>query len=321
MDDRSPAGAAARRGLVLGSIGAAALPTLPAGAQTATAHHTQQLLEHRSMSTFTTRDGTSIYYKDWGSGTPIVFSHGWPLSSDAWEAQMMHLSSNGFRCIAHDRRGHGRSSQPFSGNDMDTYADDLYALMEHLDLRGAMMVGHSTGGGEVLHVAGRHGTSRITKLVLVSAVAPLLVKNEASPEGVPLEALDGLRASMLKDRSQLFQDFTTVFFGANRSGAQVTQGMRDSFWLQGMMGGLKNEYDCIRAFSETDLTEDLKKLTIPVLVLHGDDDQVVPIAATGMRSAKLAPRATLKVYPGVAHALPDTARDQLNADLLAFARS
>jgi len=328
MNDHPPSGPATRRGvvrgLVMGGIGAAALPPVSAGAQPApamTPPTPNRHPEHRSMATFTTRDGTSIYYKDWGSGTPVVFSHGWPLSSDAWEAQMVHLSSNGFRCIAHDRRGHGRSSQPFAGNDMDTYADDLYALMEHLDLRGAMMVGHSTGGGEVARVVGRHGTSRVAKAVLVSAVAPYLIRNEGSPEGVPLEVLDGLRASMLKDRSQLFRDFTTVFFGANRPGAQVSQGMRDSFWLQGMMGGLKNEYDCIKAFSETDLTADLRKMDIPVLVIHGDDDQVVPIAAAGMRSAKIAPRATLKVYPGGAHALTDVARDQLNADLLAFARS
>jgi non-heme chloroperoxidase len=273
------------------------------------------------MASFVTSDGTSIYYKDWGHGAPVVFSHGWPLCADAWDAQMMHLASNGFRCIAHDRRGHGRSSQPYAGNDMDTYADDLYALMEHLDLRGAMMVGHSTGGGEVARVIGRHGTARVTKAVLVSAVAPYMVKNAGNPDGVPLEVLDGVRAGMLKDRSQLFQDFTTPFFGADRPGAQVSQGIRDSFWLQGMLGGLKNEYDCIKAFSETDLTEDLKKMTVPVLVIHGDDDQVVPIAATGMRSAKLAPNATLKVYPGGAHGLTDTARDQLNADLLAFAKT
>ena len=273
------------------------------------------------MAQFTTRDGTSIHYKDWGTGAPVVFSHGWPLSGDAWEAQMLHLAGHGFRCIAHDRRGHGRSSQPFAGNDMDTYADDLHALMEHLNLQGAMLVGHSTGGGEVVRLVGRHGTARVARAVLVSAVAPYLIRDAGNPEGVPPEALDGLRAGLLRDRSQLFQDFTTTFFGADRPGAQVSQGMRDSFWLQGMMGGLKNEYDCIRAFAETDLTEDLKAMTIPVLVIHGDDDQVVPIAATGLRSTRLAPQATLKVYPGGAHGLTDTARETLNADLLAFARS
>lgn len=273
------------------------------------------------MATFITRDGTSISYKDWGTGTPIVFSHGWPLSGDAWEAQMMHLSARGFRCIAHDRRGHGRSSQPYAGNDMDTYADDLNALMEYLDLRGAMLVGHSTGGGEVARVIGRHGTSRVAKAVLVSAVAPIMVKTASNPDGLPMEVFDGIRAGLLKDRSQLFQDFTTPFFGANRDGHQVTQGMRDSFWLQGMMGGLKNHYDCVEAFSETDLTEDLKRMTIPVLVIHGDDDQIVPLATTGRRSAEIAPRATLTIYPGGSHGLTDTARDRLNADLLAFAQA
>ncbi|MCG7359759.1 alpha/beta hydrolase [Roseomonas sp. ACRSG] len=273
------------------------------------------------MASFTTRDGTSIYYKDWGHGAPVVFSHGWPLSSDAWEVQMLHLASHGFRCIAHDRRGHGRSSQPYAGNDMDTYADDLYALMEHLDLRGTMMVGHSTGGAEVARVIGRHGTSRVAKAVLVGAVTPVMARTATNPDGLPMEVFDGIRAGMLKDRSQLFHDFTEAFFGANRENHQVSQGMRDSFWLQGMMGGLKNQYDCIKAFSETDLTEDLRKMTIPVLVIHGDDDQIVPVATTAMRAAKLAPKASLKIYPGGAHGLTDTARDQLNADLLAFARA
>jgi non-heme chloroperoxidase len=277
--------------------------------------------EFRHMGSLTTRDGTTLFYKDWGHGPPVVFSHGWPLCSDAWEVQMLHLASHGFRCIAHDRRGHGRSSQPYAGNDMDTYADDLYALMEHLDLRGAMMVGHSTGGGEVARVIGRHGTSRVAKAVLVGAVTPIMAKTAASPDGLPMEVFDGIRAALRKDRSQLFRDFAGAFFGADRAGSQVSQGMRDSFWLQGMMGGLKNQHDCVAAFSETDLTEDLRKMTVPVLVIHGDDDQVVPVATTAMRTAKLVPKATLKLYPGGAHGLTDTAREQLNADLLAFARS
>jgi non-heme chloroperoxidase len=277
--------------------------------------------EFRHMASLTTRDGTTLFYKDWGHGPPVVFSHGWPLSGDAWEAQMLHLASAGFRCIAHDRRGHGRSSQPYAGNDMDTYADDLYALMEHLDLRGAMMVGHSAGGGEVARVIGRHGTSRVGRAVLVGAVAPIMARIAANPDGLPMEVFDGIRAGLLKDRSQLFRDFAAPFFGANRDGSQVSQGMRDGFWLQGMMGGLKNQFDCIAAFSETDLTEDLRKMTVPVLVIHGDDDQVVPVATTAMRTARLVPRASLKIYPGGAHGLADTARERLNADLLAFARS
>jgi len=273
------------------------------------------------MPSFTTKDGTEIYYKDWGSGTPIVFSHGWPLSSDAWEAQMLFLAANGFRCIAHDRRGHGRSSQPYGGNDMNTYADDLHALLVHLDLRDVMLVGHSTGGGEVARLVGRHGPAKIRKVVLLSAVTPMMAYAPQNPNGLPMEVFDGIRAGLLKDRSQLFQDFTGPFFGANREGHQVSQGMRDSFWFQGMQAGLKNLYDCVAAFSETDLTQDLRDMTMPVLVIHGDDDQIVPIEISGKRAAEIAPNATLKVYPGGSHALADTARDQLNADLLAFARS
>jgi non-heme chloroperoxidase len=273
------------------------------------------------MATFTVKDGTTIYYKDWGSGRPVVFSHGWPLCSDAWEAQMVFLAGQGFRCIAHDRRGHGRSSQPYAGNDMDTYADDLNALIEHLDLKDAMLVGHSTGGGEVARFIGRYGTSRISKAVLVSAVPPIMVKTPSNPDGLPMEVFDGLRAGMLKDRSQLLKDFTTPFFGANREGHQVTQGMRDAFWFQAMMGGLKAELDCIRAFSETDFTADLQKFDIPTLIIHGDDDQIVPIDNTGRRAAALIKGAVLKVYPGGAHALGATSRKQLNADLLAFARA
>ncbi|HEY9658101.1 MAG TPA: alpha/beta hydrolase [Allocoleopsis sp.] len=271
------------------------------------------------MGTFATQDGTQIYYKDWGSGQPVVFSHGWPLSADAWESQMFFLASHGYRCIAHDRRGHGRSSQPWNGNEMDTYADDLATLFETLDIQNAMMVGHSTGGGEVARYIGRHGSARVAKAVLVAAVTPLLRKTENSPEGVPMEVLDGLRASSLTNRSQLYQDFASgPFFGFNRPGAEVSQGLIDSFWLQGMQAGHKNLYDCIKAFSETDFTEDLKKIDVPTLIVHGDDDQVVPIAATALVAAKLVKNATLKIYPGAPHALPDTHKDQLNNDLLSF---
>ena len=272
------------------------------------------------MAYFTTKDGTEIFYKDWGTGRPVVFSHGWPLNADAWEAQMWHLSQNGFRTIAHDRRGHGRSTQTFAGNDMDTYADDLLQLIEHLNLRDAVLVGHSTGGGEAALVAARLGEARVRGVVLVSAVAPMMVKTADNPDGVPLEVFDGLRASVLKDRSQLFQDFAPVFFGANRPGSTVGQGLRDTFWMQGMMAGLPGVHDCIAAFSQTDFSAALRQLTMPVLVIHGDDDQVVPFAATGKRSAEIAPHATLKIYSGAPHAVPDICRDQLNADLLAFAR-
>jgi non-heme chloroperoxidase len=272
------------------------------------------------VSTVTTRDGTEIYYKDWGGGRPVVFSHGWPLNADAWEDQMVFLASNGCRAIAHDRRGHGRSSQPWTGNEMDTYADDLAQLFEALDLRDAVLVGHSTGGGEVARYIGRHGTARVAKAVLVGAVPPLMLKTEANPGGLPLEVFDGIRQGVAADRSQFFKDLTTPFFGANRPGAKVSQGMRDAFWFQGMQGGLKNELDCIKAFSETDFTEDLRRFDVPTLIIHGDDDQIVPIGAAAMLSSKLVPGAVLKVYPGGDHGLAATHKDQLNADLLAFIR-
>jgi non-heme chloroperoxidase len=270
------------------------------------------------MAEITSKDGTKLYYKDWGSGQPVVFSHGWPLSADAWEDQMLFLASKGYRCIAHDRRGHGRSSQPWNGNDMDTYADDLSALVAALDLRNAIHVGHSTGGGEVARYIGRHGTARVAKAVLIGAITPLMLKTAANPGGLPMEVFDGLRASVLADRSQFFKDLTAPFYGANRPGAKVSQGLRDSFWLQGMQAGFKNVFDCIKAFSETDHTDDLRRMTVPTLIIHGDDDQIVPIGAAAHAAAKIAPKNQLKVYPGAPHGLCSTYKDQINADLLAF---
>jgi non-heme chloroperoxidase len=270
------------------------------------------------MSTITTQDGTEIFYKDWGTGRPVVFSHGWPLDSDAWDDQMMFLADRGYRVIAHDRRSHGRSSQTWNGNDMDTYADDLAALFEALDLKDATMVGHSTGGGEVARYIGRHGTSRVAKAVLVDGIPPLMLKTEANPGGLPISVFDEIRAGVSADRSQFFKDLTIPFYGVNRPGAMVSQGLRDWFWLMGMQGSLKGEYDCIKVFSETDLTEDLKKFDMPTLIIHGDDDQIVPIGASALLSARIVKNPTLKIYPGAPHGLPNTHKAQLNADLLAF---
>jgi non-heme chloroperoxidase len=270
------------------------------------------------MNTVTVKDGSKIFYKDWGSGPPIVFSHGWPLSSDDWDAQMLFFGSKGFRVIAHDRRGHGRSTQTWHGNEMDTYSDDLASVIEYLDLKDAVLVGHSTGGGEVTRYLGRHGTKRVSKAVLIGAVPPLMLKTDRNPGGLPISVFDGIRAGVVADRSKTFKDITMPFYGYNRPGAKVSEGVREHFWLQGMLGGVKPHYDCIKAFSETDFTEDLKKIDVPTFIMHGDDDQIVPIGASGLMSAKLVQKPTLKVYAGFSHGMCTVNADQINADLLAF---
>lgn len=306
----SVAGVAAGAGL-LATGGAAAAAAKPA-ATAATG---------KTVNSITVKDGTVIHFKDWGTGTPVVFSHGWPLQGDAWEDQMMFLASHGYRVIAHDRRGHGLSSQPWQGNNMDTYADDLAALLDALDIKGATLVGHSTGGGEVAHYIGRHGEKRVAKAVLVGAVPPQMVQSPTNPGGLPMSVFDGIRASVLADRSQFFKDLSGPFYGANRPGSKVTQGQRDTFWLQGMQCGIKNAYDCIKEFSEVDYTADLKKITVPTLVVHGSDDQIVPIDAAGKASAKIIKNAKLIIYEGAPHGLPTTHKDRLNEDLLAFIKS
>ena len=273
------------------------------------------------MDTIKTKDGTEIFYKDWGSGKTVVFSHGWPLDADAWDSQMLFMVQKGYRVIAHDRRGHGRSGQPGQGNDMDTYADDLAAVLDALDVKDAMLVGHSTGGGEVARYIGRHGTGRVSKAVLIGAVPPLMLKTEANPGGLPKDVFDGIRAGVAGDRSQFYKDLAVPFFGYNRDNAKKSQGVIDTFWAQGMLGGILGQYACIREFSEVDYTEDLKKFDVPTLILHGDDDQIVPIDAAGKLSAKIVKNATLKVYPGGAHGMCVVEAEKVNADLLAFASS
>ena len=274
------------------------------------------------MSTITMKDGAEIYFKDWGTGPPVVFCHGWPLTADSWEGQMLFLASNGYRCIAHDRRGHGRSSQTWSGNDMDTYADDLAQLIETFDLQGVVLIGFSAGGGEVARYIGRHGTRRLAKVALIAAVTPLMLKTNENPGGLPIEVFDGLRASSIADRSQFYRDLAGgPFFGANREGARVTQGMIDTFWHQGVMAGHRNAYECIKAFSETDFSEDRRTFGVPTLIVHGDDDQIVPIGASALRAAKLVKNATLKIYPGAPHGLIETHKSQVNADLLEFLKT
>ena len=270
------------------------------------------------MNTITAKDGAQIYFKDWGEGQPIVFSHGWPLTADDWDGQMLYFGQRGYRVIAHDRRGHGRSTQTWDGNEMNTYADDLAVLTEKLDLKNAIHIGHSTGGGEVARYIGRHGTKRVAMAVLISAVPPLMVKTEKNPDGAPLSVFDGLRAELAKNRPQFYQDITLPFYGYNRPGAKISEGIRHHWWLMGMMGGMKAHYDCIKAFSETDFTEDLKKFDVPTLILHGDDDQIVPLRASAPHSAKLVKNAVLKIYPGFPHGMPTTNADQINSDVLAF---
>ncbi|WP_254017595.1 alpha/beta fold hydrolase [Mesorhizobium escarrei] len=319
-DFLSPAGPS-RRDVLLGGLAATVAAGLPIAAQAQTPSSPSSTKGAMTMSTITTKDGTEIYYKDWGTGPVITFSHGWPLNSDAWDGQMLFLAQNGFRVVAHDRRGHGRSSQASSGNDMDGYAEDLAAVIEALDLKDATLVGHSTGGGEVARYIGRHGSKRVAKAVLIAAVPPIMLKTEANPEGLPIEVFDGIRAGVAGDRSQYYKELAVAFYGANRPGAKVSQGTLDQFWLWSMQAGAKNAYESVKAFSETDFTEDLKKFDVPTLVLHGEDDQIVPVKDSARKSAKLIKGAKDIYYPGAPHGITATHQDQVNADLLAFIRS
>ncbi|RQR35800.1 alpha/beta hydrolase [Burkholderia sp. Bp9090] len=312
---------ARRRDMLLAGATAVAAAALPAAAAAAPKHAASAHQGAHAMNTITTKDGTQIYFKDWGSGRPVVFSHGWPLCADAWDAQMLFLVQHGYRVIAHDRRGHGRSSQPSQGNDMDTYADDLAALMNALDLREATLVGHSTGGGEVAHYIGRHGTKRVAKAVLIGAVPPQMVKSASNPGGLPMDVFDGIRKNVAENRSQFYKDLAVPFFGFNRPNVKVSQGTIDAFWAQGMMGGVYGQYQCVREFSEVDYTEDLKKIDVPTLILHGDDDQIVPIDDSARLSAKIVKHAQLKVIPGGAHGMCVVNADLINAELLAFLKA
>ena len=312
---------ARRRDMLLAGATAVAAAALPAAAAAAPKHAASAHQGAHTMNTITTKDGTQIYFKDWGSGRPVVFSHGWPLCADAWDAQMLFLVQHGYRVIAHDRRGHGRSSQPSQGNDMDTYADDLAALMNALDLREATLVGHSTGGGEVAHYIGRHGTKRVAKAVLIGAVPPQMVKSASNPGGLPVDVFDGIRKNVAENRSQFYKDLAVPFFGFNRPNVKVSQGTIDAFWAQGMMGGVYGQYQCVKEFSEVDYTEDLKKIDVPTLILHGDDDQIVPIDHSAHLSAKLVKKAQLKVIPGGSHGMCVVDADKINAELLAFLKA